>query len=408
MSVESSLDFIFIIYIELRKGRFTGQHKVKGCAKLIFEGADVLVLNNLQRITLHEAASQGRTSLAKLLLERHVTPNAQGDDLCTALHYASLHGHPSMVRLLLENGADHTIADKFNAQPLFRAAGMGYTEVVRILLDKGAYVNALDNYGNSALHGPSETSDVSVQRLLLKRGADVNVRSDAGATPLHGAVDVGNMSNVRLLLEFGAKTNIVDNDQNTPFCKAIQRDHDSIAEELLRQPDVDINSGNGVALQEAVARGKIDLVREMLDHEGVNVNVQDGQYGSVVGAAACNGSIDMLRLLIEHGADVNIQGGEFGCALQAAAFYAHVDVLNMLLDHGAVVITPGGRYGSVYSAARKSKASKEKKDEVLKLLDGTGIANVAGEGHREFERWVLTPGGWTWVPTPGHDETYPN
>lgn len=311
-----------------------------------------------------------------------------------------------MVAVLLNHGANPAISDKFDTQPLFRAAGLGHTAVVRLLVDAGVNVNAVDKYGHSALHGPSETDDVSVHRILLEHGADMNATSDAGTTPLHRAVDVGKMANVLLLLEYGAKTNVVDNDQNTPLSKAIQRDYDKIAELLLYQPDADVNARNGVAVQEAIFRGKFDLLKIMFERHQVNLNAQGGQFGSAVGAAACNGSEEMLRILLEHGADVNIQGGEFNTALQAAAAYGHAEVLQMLLDHGALVNTPGGRYGCVYRAARRRNVAEGKRNEILKLLEGTGVADVPSEGHHEYERWILTPGGWMWLPTPGHEQSY--
>ena len=114
----------------------------------------------------------------------------------------------------------------------------------------------------------------------------------------------------------------------------------------------------------------------------------------------------MLRLLLDSGADVNIQGGEFGTALQAAVFLGHAELVYMLLDSGGRWSTPGGRYGCVYRAAQKSKALDAKRREVLRYLEGTGVAVVPHAGHHENERWILTPSGWTWLPTPGHEQTY--
>ncbi|UKZ71719.1 uncharacterized protein TrAtP1_012667 [Trichoderma atroviride] len=58
--------------------------------------------------------------------------------------------------------------------------------------------------------------------------------------------------------------------------------------------------------------------------------------------------MEIIRLLLEHGANVNIQGGQYGNALNAAAAAAapNMKLLQLLLDHGADANQVSGQYGT--------------------------------------------------------------
>ena len=106
--------------------------------------------------------------------------------------------------------------------------------------------------------------------------------------------------------------------------------------------------------------------------------------------------MEILETLLEHKANVNIQGGQFGSALQAAAYYGRFEMVNLLLENGANPNTKGGRFGCALTAAEKSK-SRGIRDEIVRLLVSYGAVGTPPSKH-EHERWVLTPGGWTWLP----------
>ncbi|KAH0360135.1 Pfs, NACHT and ankyrin domain protein, partial [Aureobasidium melanogenum] len=73
---------------------------------------------------------------------------------------------------------------------------------------------------------------------------------------------------------------------------------------------------------------------------GASVNAQGGFFGSALHAAAWNGHIDTLQLLLKYGADVSAmkwQHGSTSAALQVAAYRGHVEIVKALLMHGADV-----------------------------------------------------------------------
>ncbi|KAI4242543.1 MAG: hypothetical protein LQ352_007210 [Teloschistes flavicans] len=367
---------------------------------LVEHGADILVRDEQRRTPLHEAARYGQSQLAKSLLGRGVPVNLSDIDGWTALHHASLNGHDDIVEQLLNTGADVSICDKFGAQPLFRACdlGMGFLRTVELLLDAGAEINACDAKGKAAIHCESADENVNVQKLLLSRGALLNAVDDDAQTPLHRATANGNMANVQILLDAGAKINLQDNDQATALHIAVTKDLDQIALLLLQQANIDINARSASAFQEAIARGNRRLVEVMLS-KGAALNAQGSCYGGVVQAAVSSQSLGLFKMLLDRGAYVNIQGGEYGSALSAAAYLGQAGMLDLLLEYGANPYIRGGRFGCVLSSARKSKASAKVKEDIIRLLKSYGAEEPIKEDMpHEHDRWILTPGGWVWLP----------
>lgn len=172
--------------------------------------------------------------------------------------------------------------------------------------------------------------------------------------------------------------------------------HEDIVLLLLEQPGVDIDARSGSAVQKAIGRGKVKIFNSMMS-KNIAINAQGSRYGSFVHAAACSGNMQIFKLLLEKRASLNIQGDEFGSAIQAAAFYGRTELANVLLENGANPNTKGGRFGCALNAARKSKVARSVREEMVRLLVAYGPEEYPPSGH-ELERWVLTPGGWTWLP----------
>ena len=69
----------------------------------------------------------------------------------------------------------------------------------------------------------------------------------------------------------------------------------------------------------------------------VNAQVQFGDYGTALIAAARLKNAGVVKLLLEAGADVNAQAksGKYGTALIAAAWSENAEVVKLLLEAGA-------------------------------------------------------------------------
>jgi ankyrin repeat protein len=95
----------------------------------------------------------------------------------------------------------------------------------------------------------------------------------------------------------------------------------------------------------AALEGSLDLVRSLLQN-GADANLEDknkqSDYVNALQAASAFGNAELVNLLLDFGADVNAQGGFRGNALQVASFQGFSEIVSILLEHGADVNADDG------------------------------------------------------------------
>lgn len=120
---------------------------------------------------------------------------------------------------------------------------------------------------------------------------------------------------------------------------------------LLMDRGVDGSDGRyDNALYAAACEGGVEVLKLLLD-AGANVDAQGGEFGNALQAAACMGKKEVIKLLLDQGANANAQGGRYGNALQAAVYSGEMEVVRLLLDNGANINAQGGEYGNALQAA---------------------------------------------------------
>ena len=82
------------------------------------------------------------------------------------------------------------------------------------------------------------------------------------------------------------------------------------------------------------------------------------------------------HLLLEKKANLNIQGGEFGSAVEAAAFYGRTELANLLLENGAKPNTKGGRFGCALNVVKKPRVASGVREEMVRLLVHMGLKSI--------------------------------
>ncbi len=94
----------------------------------------------------------------------------------------------------------------------------------------------------------------------------------------------------------------------------------------------EISENDGLPLQAACDKGSVEMVRLLLDH-GADRNLSDG-WESPLEAAAFDEHLDVMELLIQRGVKVNDEPGR-SSALWSAALDGNVKSVKFLLAHGA-------------------------------------------------------------------------
>uniref|UniRef100_A0ACD5X730 Uncharacterized protein n=1 Tax=Avena sativa TaxID=4498 RepID=A0ACD5X730_AVESA len=156
---------------------------------LLDHGADPNKLEQSGSVALHNAAKSGNEEVVRLLLSRGARVDiaiAHG----TPLHIAASYGKTSVLKILLDHHADPNRVSEVSGTPL---------------------VTAL----HSTKHGLSESDSLECVKLLVKAGADVN--SANPNTPLVVATMRGLTECIKYLLEAGANPNISDKQGRMPI-----------------------------------------------------------------------------------------------------------------------------------------------------------------------------------------------
>jgi ankyrin repeat protein len=312
---------------------------------LLAAGAQVNVLNNEQRSALMAASMRGDEQVVKLLLDAKADVNAKDKQGETALFDAVRYAHLGVVKLLLDAGADPNIS---NQRPP-KAPDSGYTPLM-YAAKRGLVPDVIP-----------VTDWLAITKALLDKGANPDTRSTMGATALNVAQDYGNQDIAALLLKGGAKQVLTYKglDLNDALILAATHgDANQVVEALKAGADPQAVSRTGVTpLLAAAFGGSVEAVRVVVEH-GADVNhVATGYrawtwtaehissteqpiaktaslgYTALI-LAAQKGFADIVAYLLDHGADPKLADLEGDTPLYVASEQGHAKIVAMLLDKG--------------------------------------------------------------------------
>ncbi|KAL8770751.1 MAG: hypothetical protein Q9209_003618 [Squamulea sp. 1 TL-2023] len=111
--------------------------------------------------------------------------------------------------------------------------------------------------------------------------------------------------------------------------------------------DVNIRRGHGIPvmarrldtapspLYYAAFLGLEEPIQSLLK-SGVDINAYGGRYGTALIAAASQGHVAIVKLLLDHNAEVDAEGSSvFSTALSASSYFGYRPITELLLDKGA-------------------------------------------------------------------------
>ncbi|KAM0247206.1 hypothetical protein ACHAP5_004288 [Fusarium lateritium] len=118
-----------------------------------------------------------------------------------------------------------------------------------------------------------------------------------------------------------------------------------------------------------------ERIIELLLRYGASANATGEEYGNALTAAAYDGTIDIIKMLLDAGADINSPDG---WALQHAAGEGHVDVVNLLLERGANVNACSSHSNMPQGTALQAAVESGQSDIVDILLEHGADPNLGG------------------------------
>ncbi len=264
---------------------------------------------------LHWAVQHGQPATARLILARLQPPLAADHYGLSARYHARTNGHLELLDLLKAHGDTFTLFDAielrdaalaqqvlartpasvnqpngFTEPPLFLATMANDLPLVKLLLAAKADPNQRSSF-NPFFPVPSSPTNTPANLPLLSRGSSRNPPSPADNLPLHWAAWTNALEIGRLLLDHGAEVDAVTVIGATPLHYAVDQGHRAFAELLVsRKAQVNFLPTRlaqrpwmtapamvpvRTALHIAVGRGRVDLVRWLLER-GADTELADG------------------------------------------------------------------------------------------------------------------------------------
>lgn len=181
------------------------------------------------------------------------------------------------------------------------------------------------------------SSNFDLAKNLMASGVSVDVLDEQCRSPLMLAAFSNSCSSVQFLLEHGADVNAFDKNGQTPLIYSAFNGSKDAASMLLSCEGINIEAKDitdSTALYRASASGSVDVVKLLIEH-GADKNAVNCFGETPLVRSIINGNLDIAFVLIDSGADVNLSDGKVRTPLFAAATHDRVNIAQKLLSAGA-------------------------------------------------------------------------
>lgn len=348
---------------------------------LIESNADLEIKHTNGGTALLEACTGGKFDAVKLLIESGAEFDFTDDDGVTPLMAVAAVGSAESQTLILEKLKSKLSPEQLvehvnlfshsgGSAVMFAAAG-GYAACAKELMEVGADIKAIAR----ATEGYAE----KLERMIAEGQVVENDPHVDGVTALHVAAQGGYLETVNLLLEAGADVHVLDDAGRTALVMAISGNHEEVAKALINtgsDPNTPYVDDEGVShnllfdsllvenedfallliekgaemyhrdeqkvtcLHQASHRGMVPIVKALLEKNAgkpgfIDAPSEEGVTPLV--AAASEGQLECVQLLIDAKADVNGKDKDKTSALMAASARGHLEVVKALLAAGAEI-----------------------------------------------------------------------
>ena len=315
-------------------------------------------------------------------VKKEPKPEKQADpfDDLPAPHAAAAGG--DVARLKMLGRLEASLLSSFDAAhrcPLFYAVAYGQLKISEYLVEKcPEMVDAVDSHGDTPLHAAASGGSVECMELLLSTKSKMakdqgrqghgdssnSVHSDTG-NDYHDNAKYGDIANPR-------------NSMSMTPCH-LARSMDVIEVLYNYGADLSAQDCNGRSpLFVACAMNRepcADFIINCLDREGKTDEIydKDRRGDTALHAAACNGAVDCLLLLLQYGVDPTVGNNKSLKAIDLAARNNHVRCRDVLAEYHLHFCT-SSEFDSVLFLATLQGHRRVKEEESEKKSRDGGLA----------------------------------
>jgi ankyrin repeat protein len=316
-----------------------------GAKAALERGEDVRIPSDVSGLTAaFMAAHRGDAGILSLLLDHGLDIDAPVDGICVRateqdtflvdgvvtesdgylggkeralLHIAAANGHLRVIEMLVQRGANiertfrGPLGEWGESTPLLTAAKYDQGAAVELLLRCGADVHFMRRIdGCTSLHMAASKGNRRIIKALLGAGANVCNEDIGGYNAAHLAVTSGRgVETVELLLDAGDANihHVRPFDGHTLLLDAASGGQTATVLMLLQRGasvNQTCNGGESALFMASIYKGSVDVVKVLLDH-GANINLCDVNGCTPLSFAVMRGEREVVKELLERNADVN-------------------------------------------------------------------------------------------------------
>ncbi|CAF1170162.1 unnamed protein product, partial [Didymodactylos carnosus] len=230
---------------------------------------------------LHDAVIVDNISFAHYLLVHGADPTITDKDGNTPLHLAASEDNVRMCKLLTKTEIDLTSQNKLGKTSLHLACANQMENVATMLINKmSTNINVVDHKQRTPLHECAENNNGLLAKCLILHGADENVKDSRGNTLLHLACEKGSFELIDTLLKSSnSDLNLLNSDLYSPLSIAILSNHDDVANLLLNQENIQIQSTD---LKTAMKMNNPEMVRILIEKDRNCLHVRSSSHGDMI------------------------------------------------------------------------------------------------------------------------------
>lgn len=280
--------------------------------------------------------------------------NVYNDDNHNALTLATENQQLEVIEYLLSKGVspDHPqriyLGEK---RALQIAADKNYLDCAKLLLKKGADPNAKMNHGWTPLLYAIQNNHTTMAKLLIDNGARIQQPLHNGVEPLSLAAYRGNLEILKYMVEKGAALTADASIADAIFKGAYYSGNKELVDYIMESPLKSYAKNKSPkTLINACQSGNLELVKQLVDIYGYDVNAQDEyKFTPLTSAAGVEGGAKIMAYLLAKGANIEGPGHAGYTAITRAL--GNLENLEFLLEAGANPNPPGVIQSPIVSAA---------------------------------------------------------